>query len=100
MIQETVTTAIMREAGKNLVNEVIDSTTGSNITLDQNPVLPSPSSDDSGNSNNGDNEGGGEESGDGDGGGNGDAGEDDSGDSEELKISSDFHLAYQIYLLV
>ncbi|MGE5661278.1 MAG: hypothetical protein ACM3X1_03425, partial [Ignavibacteriales bacterium] len=63
-------------------NEIIDSKTGSNITLDQNSALPSPPPDDSGDGNNGDNEGGGEESGDGDEGGNGDAGEDDSGGSD------------------
>jgi parallel beta-helix repeat protein len=57
-------------------NVVIDSKTGSNITL----ALPS---DDLGNGNNGDNKGDGEESGDGDEGGNGDAGEDDSGGSDD-----------------
>ena len=57
-------------------NEIIDSKTGSNITL-------SPPSDDSRNGNNGDNERGGEESGDGDEGGNGDAGEDNSGGSDD-----------------
>jgi mannuronan 5-epimerase len=66
-------------------NEIIDSWTGSNITLGQNPALPSPPPpDDSGNGNNGgDNEGDGEESGDGDEGGNGDGGEDDSGGSDD-----------------
>ena len=66
-----------------LSNEVIDSKTGSNITLDQNPALPSPSPDDSGDGNNGDNEGDGEESGDGNEGGNGDGGEDDSGGNDD-----------------
>jgi parallel beta-helix repeat protein len=65
-------------------NEIIDSRTGSNITLGQNPALPSPQPpDDSGNGNNGDNEGGGEESGDGDEGGDSDGGEDDSGGSDD-----------------
>jgi poly(beta-D-mannuronate) C5 epimerase len=64
-------------------NEIIDSKTGSNVTLDQNPAMPSSPPNDSGNGNNGDNEGGGEESGDGDGGSNGDPGEDDSGDSDD-----------------
>ncbi len=64
-------------------NEIIDSKTGSNITLDQNPTLPSPSPDDSGDGNNGDNEGGGEESGDGGEGGNDDEGEDNSGGSDD-----------------
>lgn len=65
-------------------NEIIDSKTRSNITLDQNPALPSPPPpDDSGNGNNGDNEGGGEESGDGDEGGDGDGDEDDSGGNDD-----------------
>jgi|GEM_PF-439843 poly(beta-D-mannuronate) C5 epimerase len=63
-------------------NVIIDSKTGSNITLGQNPAMPSPPPD-SGNGNNGDNEGGGEESGDGNEGGNGDTGEDDSGGSDD-----------------
>jgi parallel beta-helix repeat protein len=60
-------------------NQIIESKTGSNITLDQNPALLSPPPDDSGDGNNGDNEGDGEESGDGDEGSNGGGGEDDSG---------------------
>jgi hypothetical protein len=63
-------------------NVIIDSKTGSNITLGQNPAMPSPPPD-SGNGNNGDNEGGGEESSDGDEGGDSDGGEDDSGGNDD-----------------